>query len=187
MPTICRAALAGGMSQRSRSEPSHPYLIGLIDAGTLEVRPAARADAPALTTLLHELGYPSNTGEEVSGRLARWSGRDDLLVLVTAARQQVVGVAALAVVPYFERPGCWGRVVALVVDARARGLGVGRRLLAATEHAALARGCVRMEITSARRRTGAHAFYRSLGYADVCDGSARFLKDIHLTEDLTDR
>src|SRR5438309_107361 len=113
MPTICRAALAGGMSQR---EPAsvNPYLVGLIDAGTLEVRPAARADAAAVTALLHELGYPSNTGEEVTRRLAEWSGRDDLLVLVAAAGRQVVGVAALAVVPYFERPGCWGRVVALV-------------------------------------------------------------------------
>jgi GNAT superfamily N-acetyltransferase len=87
-------------------------------------------------------------------------------------------VAALAVLPFFERPGRWGRVVALVVDERARGLGVGRRLLAATEQAAVARGCVRMEITSSRRRTGAHAFYRSLGYADRCEDSARFLKDL---------
>ncbi len=164
----------------ARSEPAsdNPYLVGLIDAGALKVRPAGRADAPAVTALLHELGYPSNTDEELNERLARWSGRDDLLVLVAAAGQQAVGVAALAVVPYFERPGCWGRVVALVVDARARGLGVGRRLLAATEHAALARGCLRMEITSARRRTGAHAFYRSTGYTDRCDGSARFLKDL---------
>jgi GNAT superfamily N-acetyltransferase len=150
----------------------------VIDASTLEVRPAMRADAPAVNALLHELGYPSNTEEEVAGRLARWSGRDDLLVLVAAGGKQVVGVAALAVLPYFERPGCWGRVVALVVDARARGLGVGRQLLAATEQAARARGCVRMEITSARHRTGAHAFYLSVGYTDWCDEAARFLKDL---------
>ena len=146
--------------------------------GTLEVRLAGRADASAVTALLHELGYPSNTDKEVTGRLARWSGRDDLLVLVAADGQQIVGVAALAVVPYFERPGCWGRVVALVVDARARGVGVGRQLLAATEQAALVRGCVRMEISCARHRTGAHAFYRSVGYSDRCDEAARFLKDL---------
>jgi GNAT superfamily N-acetyltransferase len=158
------AALTGGMS--------------LIDASTVEVRPARLADAPAVTALLHELGYPSNSEEEVTARLARWSERDDLLVLVAAGGQRVIGVAALAVVPYLERPGCWGRVVALVVEARARGLGVGRRLLADTERAALARGCVRMEISSARRRTGAHAFYGSLGYADRCEQSARFLKEL---------
>jgi GNAT superfamily N-acetyltransferase len=152
--------------------------MSVIDASMVEVRLARRADAPAVNALLHELGYPSNTDEEVTGRLARWLGRDGLLVLVAAGGQQVVGVAALAVVPYFERPERWGRVVALVVDARARGQGVGRQLLAATERAALARGCVCMEISSARRRTDAHAFYRSVGYTDRCDEAARFLKDL---------
>jgi len=150
----------------------------VIDASTLEVRPARQGEAPAVNALLHELGYPANTDEEVTERLARWSERDNLLVLVAASEQQVVGVAALALVPYFERPGCWGRVVALVVDARSRGLGVGRKLLAATEQAALARGCVSMEISSARRRIDAHAFYHSVGYIDRCNESARFFKNL---------
>lgn len=150
----------------------------MIDASTLEIRPAVPGDAPAVSTLLHELGYPSNTEEEIGERLARWSGRDDLLALVAADGQRVLGVAALAVIPYFERPASWGRVVALVVDAGTRGLGVGRRLLAATEQAALARDCVCMEISSARRRADAHAFYRSVGYTDRCDEAARFHKDL---------
>lgn len=154
----------------------------MIEAGTPEIRLAERADAPAISALLHELGYPSNTEEEVIGRLARWSERSDLLVLVAADGQRAVGVAALAVIPYFERPGRWGRVVALVVDARVRGLGIGRRLLAACEQAALARECVGMEISSARRRTDAHAFYHSMGYADRCEGSARFHKDLVPTD-----
>ncbi len=145
---------------------------------TIEVRPARQSDGLAVNALLHELGYPSNTEQEVAERLAQWSGRDDQLVLVAADGRQVLGVAALAVIPFFERPGYFGRVVALVVADHARRLGVGRRLLAATEQAALDRGCVRMEITSARRRTDAHAFYRSVGYADWCDQSARFLKDL---------
>src|SRR6478672_84834 len=102
------------------------------DAGTLEIRPAEQADAPAVTALLHELGYPANTDEEVAERLAHWSGREDLLVLVAADGQRVGGLAALAVVPYLVWPGNWGRVAALVVETHARGRGVGRRLLAAT-------------------------------------------------------
>lgn len=160
-----------------------PGSVPVIEAGALEIRPASPTDAAAINVLLHELGYPSNTEEEVIGRLASWSARDDLLVLAATAPaaasvdgQRLVGVAALAVIPYFERPGNWGRVVALVVDARVRGLGVGRRLLAACEQAALSRDCASMEISSNRRRTGAHAFYRSLGYTDRCDESARFHK-----------
>ena len=144
----------------------------------LQIRRARQADAPAITALLHELGYPSNTYDEVRERLDRWSARDDSSVLVAVEEARVIGVVALAVVPYFERPGNWGRVVALVVDARARGLGVGRRLVTAAEHEALARGCVCMEISSARRRTDAHAFYRAMGYADRCGESARFHKSL---------
>lgn len=144
----------------------------------IDVRAAEKTDVPAITALLHELGYPSNTDDEVLSRLTRWSGRDDLLVLVAADGKRVVGVAALAVIPYFERPGYWGRLVALVVDAEVREKGVGRRLLIAAERAALARGCVCMEISSARRRAEAHAFYTALGYTDRCGESARFHKDL---------
>jgi GNAT superfamily N-acetyltransferase len=147
-------------------------------AGPLTVRAPSPDDAPAVNALLHELGYPANTEQEVARRMARWSDCDDLLLLVAADGQRVVGVVALAAIPFFERPGRWGRVVALVVDADTRGLGVGRQLLAATEQAALVRGCVRMEISSARHRTVAHAFYRSAGYADCCGEAARFLKDL---------
>ena len=147
------------------------------DADSLDIRPSERTDTPAITALLHELGYPANTEEEVSARLARWSERDDVLVLVATAGSQVVGVAALTVIPHFVQPGSWGRLAALVVAADARGLGIGHRLLASTEQAALDRGCVRLEINSSRRRTGAHAFYRSLGYTDFCDQAARFIKD----------
>jgi GNAT superfamily N-acetyltransferase len=144
----------------------------------IDIRAAEKTDAPAITALLHELGYPSNTDEEVALRLTHWSGRDNLLVLVAADGTRVVGVAALAVTPYFERPGYWGRLVALVVNEQVREKGVGRLLLTAAEQEASARGCVRMEISSARRRTDAHAFYAALGYADRCGESARFHKDL---------
>lgn len=143
-----------------------------------EIRAAEKADAATITLLLHELGYPANADDEVGERLAQWSARDDLLALVAADGTRAVGVAALAVIPYFERPGCWGRVVALVVDSRVRGTGVGRLLLDAAEREASARGCVCMEISSARRRADAHAFYTALGYADLCAESARFRKDL---------
>lgn len=85
-------------------------------------------------------------------------------------------------IPYFERPGHGGRVVALVVDRLARRLGIGRQLLAGCEQAALSRECVSVEISSARRRTDAHAFYRSLGYVDRCEQSARFHKELVPTD-----
>jgi len=39
-------------------------------------------------------------------------------------------------------------------------------------------GCLAMEVTSARTRDGAHAFYQRMGYTDVCSRSGRFLKEL---------
>lgn len=46
------------------------------------------------------------------------------------------------------------------------------------ERAALDRGCITMEVSSARSRHDAHVFYQSLGYQDWHDRGARFLKDL---------
>ena len=65
------------------------------------------------------------------------------------------------------------RVTALVVDGRARGRGVGKRLMEHAEHLAAAAGCGAVELTSAVGRVEAHAFYCSIGYEA---NSVRFRK-----------
>jgi GNAT superfamily N-acetyltransferase len=84
----------------------------------------------------------------------------------------------VAAIPLLEREGSLGRIVALVVDDSRRGAGIGRGLVAAAETEALRMGCDAMEVTSSRHRTGAHAFYRALGYQDKCDRKARFMRDL---------
>jgi GNAT superfamily N-acetyltransferase len=150
----------------------------LPERAVLGIRPVGQDDAMRVNKLLGELGYPYSTDEDVAARIANWSAREDLLTLVAVYEERVVGVVALAVIPYFERRGSWGRIVAIVVDAHSRGLKVGRQLMEAAEQAARTRGCISMEVSSARRRTDAHAFYRALGYTDWCDKGARFLKDL---------
>jgi hypothetical protein len=44
--------------------------------------------------------------------------------------------------------------------------------MAEAERAAHRLGCREVEITSSRARDAAHAFYRGLGYDDVCAGRA---------------
>lgn len=144
----------------------------------VEVRPARPEDAPRANELLAELDYPYSTNEEVAARITHWSERDDLVVLTAERKGDVVGIVALAVIPHFERHGCWGRIVAIVVDSQVRNLRIGRRLVKTAEDEARARGCISMEVSSARRRTDAQSFYRTLGYTDWCDRGARFLKDL---------
>ena len=148
-----------------------------IGAGC-SVRPAQPGDAAQVAALLAELGYPDNRTEEVWRRLAMWAREPAGVALVAERQGQVVGVIAVSAIPYLEREGRWGRIVALVVSSACRGQGIGRQLVAAAEKAADELDCVAMEVTSRRGRTESHPFYRNLGYEDGCDRSARYLKDL---------
>lgn len=90
----------------------------------------------------------------------------------------LIGVAALGVLPGLEVTGKLGRLLALVVDERYHGRGIGQSLVAATEEQARAAGCIKMEVTSSRYRTRTHKFYQQLGYEDICTSSGRFIKGL---------
>jgi RimJ/RimL family protein N-acetyltransferase len=139
------------------------------------VRRAGGRDADRIAALLTQLGYPHEP-DEAAARLLAWTAEPQGEVLVAEAGGGVAAFAAVHRVPYFERPGAFARVVALSVDAAHRRAGVGRRLMAAVEAWAAARGCLDVEVTSLRLRDDAHAFYAALGYADRCAESGRLTR-----------
>jgi GNAT superfamily N-acetyltransferase len=147
-------------------------------ASSPTTRPARPQDAPGVSALLIELGYPGDSVEQVRERLARWARAENATVLVAQYQARLAGAVAVTAIPYFEHEGSWGRIVALVVAEGSRGHGIGRLLVESAEQAALGLGCVTMELTSARRRPEAHAFYRAVGYQDWCSLSARYVKDL---------
>ncbi|SDD82579.1 GNAT family N-acetyltransferase [Glycomyces harbinensis] len=144
----------------------------------MRIRPARTDDAAAVGELLGQLGYPQNGPEPAAARIESWGGDPSGAVFVAEADGAVLGVVAVHTCPFFERAGSWGRIVALVVADGARGRGVGGRLVAEAESFAASRGCVRMEVTSADRRRGAHGFYERRGYRDQAGTSSRFLRDL---------
>jgi RimJ/RimL family protein N-acetyltransferase len=170
------------------------YLMALLEpeyrahgnpaAGGVRVRPARFADAPALARLLTELGYPQEA-EQAQAQLAAWAGDPRGTVLIAEFDGSPVGVVAAYATRRVERPGSFARVVALAVDPARRRSGLGRQLLTAVEAWATELGCHDIEITSSRHRAAAHAFYRSLGFVDQCDRSARFRRPLGVTS--TDR
>jgi GNAT superfamily N-acetyltransferase len=141
----------------------------------VRIRPATTADSRCLAELLTQLGYPV-TADTVRERMAYWHPDPMSRILVAEVGGTVAGSVSLHGIPYFERTGRWLRIESLVVDESRRGTGVGRALMAAAGEVAGEWGCLAIEVTSARSRPGAHAFYRTLGYADVCDRSARFFR-----------
>jgi GNAT superfamily N-acetyltransferase len=138
----------------------------------VSVRPAGAADAGAVAALVAQLGYDPGA-DELAARTAELGGDGRSAVLVSERDGAVTGLLTAHVVPVLHEPGGWCRITMLVVDEGARRQGDGRALVAAAEAFARAAGCSRIEVTSARHRAGAHAFYRSLGYGQV---SEHFLK-----------
>lgn len=139
------------------------------------IRPPVPArDAGAVAKLLGDLGYP-NTPAFAQAKLELLSQSPDDWVRVAERAGRVVGVGHLHVAELFHQPGRVGRVMAIVVAADCRRLGVGRKLMTSLEALAEQAGCTKLELTSAAHREDAHAFYDSLGYAE---GLRHFVKPI---------
>jgi GNAT superfamily N-acetyltransferase len=144
----------------------------------VRIRTAHPADAPVIAELLDQLGYPQDDEARTADRIQAWAEDPSSAAYVAVADGPPIGVIAVHVSPFFEQDGSWGRIVALVVADRARGHGVGARLVAAAEAFATSRGCLRMEVTSGAQRPDAHGFYRRRGYVDQAGRSSRFVLDL---------
>ena len=141
---------------------------------SLRVREAEPADAPAVAVLLGELGYPSSE-EEFRRRFEAYTAVGGADLIVAEQDDEVIGVAAMQVMPLVHRDLPVARITAMVVRSDRRGAGVGRRLVAELEEIARREGCGRIDLTSRHQREDAHAFYRALGFAET---SRRFVKDL---------
>ncbi len=143
------------------------------------VRSAHGDDRTEAARLLTELGYPQGEAQ-AAAQLATWSADPRSAVLVAEGPRsgRLGGLVAVTAVPYFERPGALGRILALSVGADQRRRGLGRILLDAAEGWAQRQGCVDMELTSSRYRKAAHRFYPAVGYEDQRARAARYKRTL---------
>ena len=130
------------------------------DAITL--RAATAADADAIAALLGELGH-ATAAPDLPARLEALRHEGGAAMLAVDAHGTALGLVTLAAHAVLHASGPVGLITALVVTGRARGRGVGRRLVDASIAWAARRGCVRLVVTSAERRADAHAFYPACG------------------------
>lgn len=132
----------------------------------LHIRPVVIADATALAPLMGQLGYPS-TADEIERRLARNAGQHESEAWVAVHDGSTVGFAAGLILWSYVSNGASAQLTSLVVASRARGMGVGRQLVAHFEEWARAHGATRVVVTSALHRDDAHAFYPAIGYPET--------------------
>ena len=127
------------------------------------IRAARTYDAQSIAELGAELGYPS-TRQQIATRLAGVEAEPSSRVLVAEDGEgRVVGWLHVAARTQLTEDRC-AEILGLVVDASARGGGVGADLVRAAEEWARAEGCVRIRVRSRDTRERAHRFYERAGY-----------------------
>ena len=127
------------------------------------IRSAVVGDAAEIARLSAQLGYPADVAA-FADRLERSSPLRTHALLVCAGDEgRLAGFIGLEQRLMIEA-GDKAEVVALVVDAAARRSGAGRKLIAAAEDWARARGMAELFLRSNVVRPEAHAFYPALGF-----------------------
>ncbi|MET9618010.1 GNAT family N-acetyltransferase [Kitasatospora indigofera] len=140
-------------------------------------RDAVRQDLPAIIALLtDEEGVTDPAGVRVDEAYGRafeavdGDARNEMLVL-DEGDGTVLGYLQLTYIPGLGRHGQERALLEGVrVRADRRGDGLGRRLIGEAVERARRRGCTLVQLTSDKRRAGAHTFYASLGFVRSHDG-----------------
>ena len=132
-------------------------------ATTIRLRAMTDADLAAACDLLEQLGYDIPAAE-VGRRFADVAANPDHRAVVAEVAGRVVGLMHVFARPALENPP-EAIVEAIVVAGRRRRSGVGRALMDEAECWAKAHGISSVALSSNVTRTGAHAFYHTLGYA----------------------
>jgi GNAT superfamily N-acetyltransferase len=139
------------------------------------IRPAVPADAPAISELLGQLGYPASVAE-IPQRLRALSDFPSAVAFVATDRYgEVIGVITAHMIPsiHDNEPVAW--LTTLVVLEDARGAGIGSALVEYIEKWATHHGARRLSVTSGMHRKATHDFYEKRGYENT---GLRFAKNL---------
>jgi N-acetylglutamate synthase-like GNAT family acetyltransferase len=149
-----------------------------VAAPSITIRDAVLDDLPRIVALLRQIS-PDEPREQSEGPLLnayvsafrQIEANPHQRILVAEREGQVVATMALMIVPnlsYRGRP--WAHVENIVVDLASRRNGYGEALMRYAVEEARRAGCYKIVLTSNKRRTDAHSFYRKLGFAATHEG-----------------
>lgn len=140
------------------------------------IRKANRLDAPAIAQINSDvLGYPC-TATFVAERLEQVDAQQEV-VFVAEVDDQVVGYLHAQIYRTLYMDAMVNLLGLAVLEAMQM-KGIGRALLEHAEQWAMEHGIFWMRLNSGATRTGAHAFYRTMGYTQE-KRQIRFLKQLH--------
>ena len=131
------------------------------------IRKATISDAPEIARLTRQLGYSCSL-EEAQQRITLIADRQDHLLLVCIKKEQENRIdgwlqACANVTIEF---GFRVEILGLIVDAKERRRGVGRRLVSHSEKWAAGIGSDYVKVRSNLQREESHRFYERIGYVE---------------------
>lgn len=129
---------------------------------SIHLRPVTPGDAVAVAALLTELGHPTRASD-IAARLSTLEREGGAAIVAVGDDDDPLGLITLARYNSLHSPGPKAHITALVTASTARRRGVGKLLVERAFEWARENGCVRLIVTSAERRTDAHAFYPACG------------------------
>lgn len=143
------------------------------------IRNATIKDTRDIINLMHQMGYTLNT-EIVKERIKKFQ-KPLHQILISEHNSQIVGLIAFACYEHFRLNGRCLHIDTLVVDHKARGLGIGKKLIHMAEKYAIEHGCVTIELITSnhRRKDGTHDFYQAIGYIDQQERNRTYFSKVH--------
>jgi PhnO protein len=141
------------------------------------LRRTTLADAGAVRSLVEELGYGPLDPHAFSLGLEAVLADPAQQLLVAEVEGQVVGFMSLDVKPQVRLVGLVVTIDELVVAARARGLGIGKKLVEFAKAEAIRTGARRLELHTGRKRPSyERGFYVKNGFTEVDSAVMRWLE-----------
>ena len=140
----------------------------------IKIRSVRLDDSSSVACLMSQLGYPTSA-DEMKHRLEGILSDPNYLTLVAEYQKEAVGIIGVGIYRYYEKNGTYGRLLALVVDEKRKGQGIGSTLVVAAERWLKEHGVSSIIVNSGKQRSEAHRFYERLGYEET---GLRFVKSV---------
>jgi N-acetylglutamate synthase-like GNAT family acetyltransferase len=132
----------------------------------MPIRKANLNDLDAINILLDQLGGYHNTQSFLSVKLPTLLSDATQYIFVYEQDDDVIGLASAQIILELGLEKDTMLITYLVVNDQYRSLGVGRKLEQHCCDLAISNNCGRIQLHCSKRRTRAHDFYQSLGYAE---------------------
>jgi len=132
--------------------------------GTIQIRAATMKEAPQITELSIQLGYPLTVQDTITNIAAIDKSNYDM-AYVAVMNNQVVGWIHVFYTMRLET-GPFCEIGGLVVAASARGKGIGSQLVEKAKKWAAERNINKLKVRCQVKRTEAHAFYEKNGFVE---------------------